>query len=157
MSTDECSLLIRRAVLEDLRKISDFNVQMAEETEGRILDKNVVQEGVKEVLDNELKGFYLLAEDKDGKVLAEQLMVTFEWSDWRNKDFWWLQSVYVDRKYRNKGVFSCLYRAVTKMASAEKRVCGLRLYVEKHNDSAKQVYESLSMKKTPYEIYEKAL
>jgi len=84
-------------------------------------------------------------------------MVTFEWSDWRNKKFWWIQSVYVDKKYRNKKVFSQLFGTVTKMALSEKSVCGLRLYTSKNNYSAKQVYESLGMKKTSYEIYEKFL
>ena len=151
-------MLIRKAELEDLERIVDFNIQMAKETEGKILDKNIVREGVKAVLKNKMKGFYLMAEDKQGtKTLGGQLMVTFEWSDWRNKNIWWIQSVYVDKKYRNKRVFSQLYRTVTKMALSEKSVGGLRLYVEKHNNSAKQVYESLGMKKTPYEIYEKFL
>ena len=151
-------MLIRKAKLEDLERIVDFNIQMAKETEGKILDKNIVRIGVKVVLENKIKGFYLMAEDNQGtKTLGGQLMVTFEWSDWRNKNIWWIQSVYVDKKYRNKKVFSQLYRTVTKMALSEKSVGGLRLYVEKHNNSAKQVYESLGMKKTPYEIYEKSL
>ena len=158
MSGDEYFLLIRKAKLEDLERIVDFNIQMAKETEGKILDKNIVRIGVKVVLENKIKGFYLMAEDNQGtKTLGGQLMVTFEWSDWRNKNIWWIQSVYVDKKYRNKKVFSQLYRTVTKMALSEKSVGGLRLYVEKHNNSAKQVYESLGMKKTPYEIYEKSL
>jgi len=131
---------------------------MAKETEGKILEKNIVREGVRAVLNNKIKGFYLMAEDNNGaKILAGQLMVTFEWSDWRNKNIWWIQSVYVDKKYRNKKVFSQLFRTVTNMALSEKSVSGLRLYVEKRNSSAKQVYESLGMKKTPYEIYEKFL
>jgi ribosomal protein S18 acetylase RimI-like enzyme len=133
-------------------------MKMAKETEGKTLDRNIVREGVKTVLSNELKGFYLLAEENEGaRVICGQLMVTFEWSDWRNKYFWWIQSVYVDKKYRNKKVFSHLYRAVIEMALSDGSVGGLRLYVEKHNDSAKRVYESLGMKKTPYEIYEKSL
>ena len=151
-------LLIRKAKLEDLERISDFNIQMAKETEAKILDKNIVQKGVKAVLNNKIKGFYLIAEDnKDTKIVVGQLMVTFEWSDWRNKNFWWIQSVYVDNEYRNKKVFSQLFRAVTKMALSEKNVYGLRLYTSKNNFSAKQVYESLDMKKTSYEIYEKVL
>ena len=151
-------LLVRKAKLTDLERISDFNIQMAKETEGKKLDKTIVREAVKAVLNNKIKGFYLMAEDnKDTKTLAGQLMVTFEWSDWRNKNIWWIQSVYVDKKYRNKKVFSQLFRAVTNMALSEKSVGGLRLYVSKHNISAKQVYESLGMNKTSYEIYEKFL
>jgi ribosomal protein S18 acetylase RimI-like enzyme len=151
-------LLIRKAKHEDIEKIAEFNVQMAKETEGKILNKKVVQEGVRAVLKNKIKGFYLIAEDnKATKLLVGQLMVTFEWSDWRNKNFWWIQSVYVDKKYRNKKVFSQLFRTVTKMALSEKNVYGLRLYTNKNNYSAKQVYKSLGMKKTSYEIYEKFL
>jgi GNAT superfamily N-acetyltransferase len=151
-------LLIRKAKLEDLERIVDFNIQMAKETEEKILEKNVAREGVKAVLNNELKGFFLLAEEnKDEKKICGQLMITFEWSDWRNKNIWWIQSVFVDKNYRNRKVFSKLFKSVTKMALSEKEVGGLRLYVEKHNNSAKQVYESLGMKKTPYEIYEKWL
>jgi ribosomal protein S18 acetylase RimI-like enzyme len=151
-------LRIRKARLEDLERIVDFNIQMAEETEGKILDRNIVREGVKAILKNKAKGFYLLSEyNKSGKVLAGQLMVTFEWSDWRNRNIWWIQSVYVDKKYRNKKVFSRLYGTVTKMALSEESVGGLRLYVEKNNNSAKKVYESLGMEKTAYEIYEKSL
>jgi len=151
-------LRIRKAKLEDLEGIVDFNIQMAKEMEGKIIDEHVVREGVKAVLNNNLKGFYLVAEENTGhKILGGQLMVTFEWSDWRNKNIWLIHNVYVDKKYRNKKVFSQLYRNVAKMAAFEKNVVGLRLYVEEHNDSAKQVYESLGMKKTPYEIYEKSL
>ena len=151
-------LRIRKARLEDLERIVDFNVEMAEETEGKILDRSVVREGVKTVLKDGAKGFYLLSEcDRGGKVLAGQLMVTFEWSDWRNKNFWWIQSVYVDKEFRNKKVFSGLYGAVAKMAMSEGRVGGLRLYVDKNNNSAKQVYESLGLRKTDYEILETAL
>jgi hypothetical protein len=81
-------LLIRKAKLEDIEKIAEFNIQMAKETEGKILDKNIVQEGVRAVLNNKIKGFYLIAEDnKATKMLVGQLMVTFEWSDCRNKNF----------------------------------------------------------------------
>lgn len=151
-------LCIRKARLEDLERIVDFNVKMAEETEGKVLDKNVVREGVRAVLNDRAKGFYLLSEyTTKGRVIAGQLMVTFEWSDWRNKDFWWIQSVYVDKGFRNKKVFSSLYGTVAKMALSEGSVGGLRLYVDKDNDSAKQVYQSLGLKKTGYEIYEKPL
>ncbi len=157
MFGDENSLRIRKAKFEDLEGIVDFNIQMAKETEWKI-DKNVVREGVKAVFNNNLKGFYLVAEENtDDKILGGQLMVTFEWSDWRNKNIWLIHNVYVGTKYRNKKVFSQIYRSVAKMAASEKNVVGLRLYVKKHNDSAKQVYESLGMKKTPYEIYEKLL
>jgi GNAT superfamily N-acetyltransferase len=151
-------LRIRKAKLEDLERIVDFNVEMAEETEGKMLDRSVVREGVRTVLKDRAKGFYLLSEwNGRGGMLAGQLMVTFEWSDWRNMNFWWIQSVYVDKKFRTKKVFSGLYGAVAKMALSEGSVGGLRLYVDKNNDSAKQVYESLGLRKTDYEIFEKSL
>ena len=151
-------LRIRKATLEDLDGIVDFNIRMAEETEGKMLDRGIVREGVRTVLDDEAKGFYLLLEfNGRSKVLAGQLMVTFEWSDWRNKNFWWIQSVYVAKEYRHKKVFSRLYETVIKMALSEKNVGGLRLYVDKSNYSAKKVYELLGIKKTAYEIYEKPL
>jgi ribosomal protein S18 acetylase RimI-like enzyme len=84
-------------------------------------------------------------------------MVTYEWSDWRDKNFWWIQSVYVDKEYRNRKIFSKLFRAVAQMALSTISVDGLRLYVKEDNNSAKQVYESSGMKKTSYEIYEKSL
>jgi len=154
---DEYSLLIRKAKPEDLEAIVNFNIQMAKETETKI-EKPLVQEGVQVVLNNNLKGFYLVAEENNGnKILCGQLMITFEWSDWRNKKIWLLQNVYVKKSHRNKKVFSQLYRSAVKMASSEKNVVALRLYVEMHNDSAKQVYESLGMKKIHYEIYEISL
>ena len=82
-------MLIRKAKLEDLEGIVEFNIQMAKETEGKIIEENVVREGVKAVLNINLKGFYLVAEENNGdKILGGQLMVTFEWSDWRNKIIW---------------------------------------------------------------------
>jgi ribosomal protein S18 acetylase RimI-like enzyme len=151
-------LLIRKARLKDLERIVEFNMRMAKETEEKVLDRNIVLEGVQTVLTNKSKGFYFLAEDNEGTgMVVGQLMVTYEWSDWRNKDFWWIQSVYVDKKYRNRKVFSKLFRAVAKRALSTRSVDGLRLYVKENNYSAKQVYESLGMKKTSYEVYEKGL
>jgi GNAT superfamily N-acetyltransferase len=151
-------LLIRKARFEDWGRIVDFNLQMAKETDGKILDENVVREGVKAVLDNKSRGFYLLAENDEGtKIIVGQLMITFEWSDWRNSNIWWIQSVYVDKKFRNRKVFSQLFNSVAEMALSEKSVGMLRLYVREDNNSAKQVYESLGMTKTPYEIYEKSV
>jgi GNAT superfamily N-acetyltransferase len=151
-------LLIRKARFEDWGRIVDFNLQMAKETDGKILDENVVREGVKAVLDNKSRGFYLLAENDEGtKIIVGQLMITFEWSDWRNSNIWWIQSVYVDKKFRNRKVFSQLFNTVAEMALSEKSVGRLRLYVREDNNSAKQVYESLDMTKTPYEIFEKSV
>jgi len=148
-------MLIRKANLGDLEEIVDFNLKLAQETENEKLNRNIVRNGVQAVLNDNQKGFYLVAENKaDEKELVGQLMITFEWSDWRNKCFWWIQSVYVDERYRNQEVFSSLYREVIKTAKSRKDISRLRLYVEKHNVKAKQVYESLGLKKTQYEVYE---
>lgn len=149
------SLIIRRAEPEDVETVADFNVKMAEETEGRKLDRVTVLKGVKAAIDDPQKGFYLIAEKREVPAkLVGQLLVTFEWSDWRNKHFWWIQSVYVQREHRDQKVFSQLYRRVVKMAKQQKDVAGLRLYVEEHNELAKKVYEDLGMAKTFYEVYE---
>lgn len=149
------SLVIRRAEPEDVETVADFNIKMAEETEGRKLDRVTVLKGVKAAIDDPQKGFYLIAEKREVPTkLVGQLLVTFEWSDWRNKYFWWIQSVYVQREHRDQKVFSQLYRRIVKMAKQRKNVAGLRLYVEKHNELAKRVYEDLGMAKTFYEVYE---
>ncbi len=151
-------MIIRKATPEDLEGIVTFNIQMAKETEGIILDEKVVREGVKSILDNTLIGFYLVAEEnRNNKILCGQLLVIFEWSDWRNKNVWWIQNVYVDRKFRNKKVFSHLYRFIVKMAASEENVAGLKLYVEKNNNFVKRIYESLGLKIVQYDLYEKSL
>jgi ribosomal protein S18 acetylase RimI-like enzyme len=149
-------VVIRKAGIEDVESIASFNIKMAIETEDKKLNKNLVMRGVKAVIKDSNKGFYLIAEQiAEQKRTVGQLLITFEWSDWRNKYFWWIQSVYVDKNFRNRKVLSQLYRRVTAMAEESKEVCGFRLYVEKHNRQAKKVYESLGMVKTPYEVYEK--
>lgn len=151
-------MIIRKAKPEDLEGIVEFNIQMAKETEGIILDERIVREGVKSILDNMLIGLYLVAEkNKNDKMLCGQLLVIFEWSDWRNKNVWWIQNVYVDKKFRNKKVFSQLYRFTVEMAASEENVAGLKLYVKKNNNFVKRIYESLGLKKVQYDLYEISL
>jgi GNAT superfamily N-acetyltransferase len=151
-------LIIRKAKPEDLEGIVEFNIQMAKETEGIILDERIVREGVKSILDNMLIGLYIVAEkNKNDKMLCGQLLVIFEWSDWRNKNVWWIQNVYVDKKFRNKKVFSQLYRFTVEMAASEENVAGLKLYVKKNNNFVKRIYESLGLKKVQYDLYEISL
>ena len=125
---------------------------MALETEGMVLAEDVVGPGVKAVLADDSLGFYLVAEI-DGQP-AGQLMVTFEWSDWRNGLWWWIQSVYVRPEFRRRGVYSALHRHVAEAARAAGGACGLRLYVEQENTAAQKVYESLDMYRTRYHMYE---
>lgn len=148
-------VVIRKAELKDIERIANFNIKMARETEGKELDKNTVMKGVGAVINDPNRGFYLIAEKDDlKKRMVGQLLITFEWSDWRNKFFWWIQSVYVDKTYRNKKIFSRLFDRIVEIAKQRKVVFGFRLYVEKHNESAKRVYESLGLTRTSYEIYE---
>jgi len=148
-------IVVRKAGLEDAETIANSNMKMAEETEGRKIDKDVALEDVEAVIKDPHKGFYLVAEKRSIPVrIVGQLLITFEWSDWRNKYFWWIQSVYVDKKYRNKKIFSRLYGRVVEMAKYRKDVSGLKLYVEKHNEAAKKAYEALGLKRTFYEMYE---
>ena len=142
----------RRATPSDLGFIVESNVSMAMESEGLLLDESKVRPGVSAVLANEALGFYVVAE-VDGN-LAGQLMVTFEWSDWRNGLFWWIQSVYVGAEYRRRGVYRAMHNHVAEAAQAAGGVCGLRLYVEQENAVAQQVYESLDMYRTRYQMYE---
>ena len=125
---------------------------MAFETEGMTLDEALVRPGVGAVLADSSLGFYLVAEIAGRP--AGQLMVTYEWSDWRNGLWWWIQSVYVPPEFRRRGVYTALHRHVTGEAKAAGGVCGIRLYVEQENAAAQQVYESLDMYRTRYHMYE---
>ncbi|MBT8066693.1 MAG: GNAT family N-acetyltransferase [Gammaproteobacteria bacterium] len=147
--------VIRDALPADASAIANYNSLMAEETEGRALDPAVIGPGVAQVLTDNTKGRYWVAES-NGEIVG-QLMVTYEWSDWRNATIWWIQSVYVPLPYRRKGVFSALYRHVQLLAAAEPNVCGLRLYVETNNHRAQQTYAALGMIKPSYLVMESML
>jgi GNAT superfamily N-acetyltransferase len=143
---------IRQATSKDASAIVRFNLLIAEETEKLQLDSELLRKGVEAILSDPSKGVYFLAES-DGKAVG-QLMITYEWSDWRNGTFWWIQSVYVDRLHRGKGVFRSLYQHIYDLASRRSDVCGLRLYVESQNERARHTYEQLGIKKARYEMYE---
>ena len=146
------TLTIRTGVQADAPVIADFNALMALETEGRQLDASTLLRGVEAVLGDPSKGMYYVAEI--GGNIAGQLMITYEWSDWRNGTFWWIQSVYVKKEYRNQGVFRSLYRHVEDLARQHGTVCGLRLYVDARNDRAKEAYRSLGLRQASYEVFE---
>src|SRR6185503_19691231 len=101
---------IRLARPGDARAIAAFNAAMALETEGKRLFAEVIGAGVRALLRRPKAGFYLLAETK--AEIAGVLMITTEWSDWRNGAFWWIQSVYVRPEFRRQGVYRRLYRHV---------------------------------------------
>ncbi len=132
--------------------IAAFNSAMAEETESLRLDPAVIAAGVSALLQDPSKGIYFVAQI-DGEV-AGQLMITYEWSDWRNGNLWWIQSVYVAPAYRRKGVFRALFEHVHALARRCREVRALRLYMHSANGRARQTYESLGMKATHYHVFE---
>jgi GNAT superfamily N-acetyltransferase len=136
----------------DLETVVGFNIAMALETEGKSLEKGRVHQGVKAVLNSDRLGIYLLAEINHRVV--GQLLITTEWSDWRNGYFWWVQSVYVVPDCRRHGVYRALDRQVRTEALREGNVCGLRLYVDRDNHIAQLAYESLGMAPSNYKMYE---
>ncbi|MCX7011559.1 MAG: GNAT family N-acetyltransferase [Candidatus Sumerlaeota bacterium] len=143
---------IRLADERDAQTLTDFNLAMARETEGRDLARAIVQAGVRSLFQHPEAGFYVVAE-KDGRI-AGSLMITREWSDWRNGVYWWIQSVYVRKEFRRQGVYRRLYEFVKSELARDENVCGFRLYVEKDNHIARKTYETLGMIETPYRMYE---
>ena len=143
---------VRRATGRDTNTIVQFNAAMALETEGKILDKGLLRAGVQALLDDLGKGFYLVAET--GGRAVGQLMITTEWSDWRNAYFWWIQSVYVAEDFRRMGVYRCLNDQVRTLAISKGDVCGIRLYVDRDNRVAQQVYKNLDMVQARYDLFE---
>jgi ribosomal protein S18 acetylase RimI-like enzyme len=142
-------LMIRRGERRDAPTIARFNVLMAQETESIELDPPTVERGVLALFDGASRGTYYVAE-RGGRVVG-CLMITHEWSDWRNGDIWWIQSVYVDPEHRGAGVFKMMFEHVrTSAAGADVRA--IRLYVEKHNARAKAVYAKLGMAMTGYDV-----
>lgn len=144
------SMLIRVAQYDDADDLAAQNIALAEESEGIVLNHTIVLKGVHALLSDENKGLYLVAE-QDNKIIG-QLMITIEWSDWRNKPIWWVQSVYVQKEWRKKGVFTNLLDFTRKYAQKQ-GVAFLRLYVYKNNDQACQVYERMGWKKDLYKMY----
>lgn len=142
---------IKRATKKDALAIIDNNILLAKESEQETLKREIVEKGVKSLFSHPEKGFYLVA--KENNIVIGQLMITFEWSDWRNTEIWWIQSVYVHQDHRNKGVFSALFDSIKKRAKRNK-IPLLRLYVHKNNTSAQQVYEKKEMTKHAYILYE---
>jgi GNAT superfamily N-acetyltransferase len=141
------TLYIRRAAVDDADAIAAWNIAMAWETESKALDPATIGRGVRAVFDEPRRGFYLIAE-LDGAAVG-CLLVTYEWSDWRCGDFWWVQSVYVAPEARRAGVFRGLYAHVKAMAGGAGAV-GVRLYVETENERAQATYAGLGMERCHY-------
>jgi ribosomal protein S18 acetylase RimI-like enzyme len=145
-------ILIRTAKAEDADSLVEFNQAMALETEGKHLDWQILQSGVEAVFHDERKGFYAVAES-EGKICGG-LMITYEWSDWRDSWFWWIQSVYVLPEFRGRRIYSRLYDFVKERAREKGDVCGFRLYVERENTKAQNVYKKLQMVESHYLMFE---
>jgi GNAT superfamily N-acetyltransferase len=137
---------------QDAAELAEFNINMARETEGIELLPEVIAAGVRAMIDNPQMGFYLVVELDNG--IQASLMITTEWSDWRNGMFWWIQSVYVRPGYRRQGLYRELYARVKEMAEQEPSVCGFRLYVERGNHAAQRTYSALGMQETDYKLFE---
>lgn len=142
---------LRDATRADIPFLVESNAAMALETEHKTLDTQVLARGVAAVFDNPRRGFYLIAECNGAP--AGCLLITYEWSDWRNGDWWWFQSVYVVPAARRGGVFRALYAEVERRARATPDVIGLRLYVERDNVRAQNTYASLGMEEEAYRMF----
>ncbi len=142
---------IRFATVDDAQSIADFQVAMAAETENKTLEPGKVLTAVESVFEDPQKGFYLVAE-VEGEVVGS-LMVTYEWSDWRNCNMLYIQSVFVKPPQRGNGLFSQMYHRVIELAKKENAMY-VRLYVETENEVAQRTYEKLGMKRMPYYMYD---
>lgn len=142
----------RQATPDDASVIVDFQLAMALETEELALDREVCSRGVKAVFDDPSRGRYFLAQS-EGTVVAS-LMITYEWSDWRNGNVWWIQSVYVRPSFRGQRVYAGLYEHIQRLVQADDTVRGIRLYVDRRNASAQTVYTRLGMNGEHYQVFE---
>ena len=149
------SFTIRPAKLEDVESIARFNLALCRETENRDLDPDVVKDGVANFLAHPRRGRYYIAEAV-GQVIG-QTAHTYEWSDWRNGELWWIQSVYVHPAHRGKGVFRSLFEHIRQLGDADPDCCGIRLYMERENDTARRSYLNLGFTATGYEVFETLL
>ena len=144
---------VSKAQKSDIPAIIQFNINMAMETENKKLDKQTVTRGVNKVFSSPSLGYYIIVKDSSG--ILGCLMITYEWSDWRNGLFWWIQSVYVKKEYRRKGVFRKMYNFIHEKAISDTTCTGIRLYVENNNSVAQNVYNNLGMVETHYKLFEK--
>jgi len=145
-------LTVRDATLGDLETIVAFNCRLAEESEGRSLDRSVLRRGVSRALEDRGRSRYFVAEHSGA--LVGQAMVTYEWSDWRDGVLWWFQSVYVRPEHRRRGVFRALFDYVAQSGRDDPDVRGLRLYVERNNTPAIKTYERMGMRPSGHLVYE---
>jgi ribosomal protein S18 acetylase RimI-like enzyme len=145
-------MTFRDATRSDAGAIIDFQIAMARETEEVALDRDVVARGVHAVFDDPSRGRYIVAES--GGAVVASLMLTYEWSDWRAGNVWWIQSVYVVPEARRRGVYAGMYEHVRALAGADPAARGIRLYVDRRNTPAQEVYSRLGMDGGHYVVFE---
>lgn len=145
-------IIIRQAGISDIDIIKDFQLSMALETENLKLDPTIVEMGVNAVFEDDKGACYYVA-SKDDDIVG-MLMITKEWSDWRNSWVWWIQSVYTKPRFRGIGVYKALYGYIKELVAERDDVSGVRLYVDKRNVRAQSVYDSLGMTGDHYSTYE---
>ena len=150
--TAEPELTIRRANVADLFKLVNLNAAMALETENVSLDLGRLTRGTRVVLESADNGFYLVGEV--GGQIVGSLLITTEWSDWRNGNFWWVQSVYVRSEWRRRGVYRAMHHWLYNSSRYRPDVCGIRLYVHRENRIAQSTYASLGMARSQYDLFE---
>ncbi|AMV33376.1 putative acetyltransferase [Pirellula sp. SH-Sr6A] len=143
---------IRQALPSDVETIAHYNIALCRETEGRELDPSTVTNGVRRFVTQPHRGRYFVAEI-DGRVVG-QAAHTFEWSDWRDGEIWWIQSVYVHPEFRGRGVFRALFEHIKKLGEADVDCCGIRLYMEQENKTARESYRHLGFSETGYVVFE---
>lgn len=154
-STRTADFSVRPAEPRDLESLVACNLALAWETEGRQLERDRLQAGVESILADAARGYYVVMEHRPSGQNIGQVLITFEWSDWRNAVFWWLQSVYVHKAWRRHGVFQQLYDYVLREAERQGNVAGIRLYVEQDNAVAREVYARAGLSMAPYHMFEK--
>ena len=152
MPNQAAAYTVRRGIPADQEAIARFNTMMAMETEGKALDQDLLRKGVNAVFEDAGRAFYLVAEA--GGTVIGQLMITFEWSDWRNAWFWWIQSVFVHPEWRRRGVYTALHESARDLARRRTDVCGFRLYVERHNEAAQEAYLKAGLHHSQYDLFE---
>lgn len=145
-------MTVRNATTKDIPTIILFQQKMAWETEGIHLDPSVLTEGVKNIFQDVNRGEYYVADENE--TVVGSLMTTYEWSDWRNGTVLWIQSVYIDKGHRGKGIYKKMYEHIQQIVKKSPDLRGIRLYVDKTNESAQRVYEKLGMNGEHYQVFE---
>ncbi len=146
------AMQIRKAVFSDIVQIANFQVEMALETEDFQLNPVECRKGVQKIFDEPSLGFYLVAEEGDELIAC--LLIQNEWSDWRNRMVWWIHSVYVHPDFRQQGIFSLMYRHLAAIVTESESLGGLRLFVDKRNVRAQEVYRKMGMNDEHYILFE---